>query len=97
LAFQLFACQAEFAGKDAMSIRARGQHRFGDGAKPNDLTIMRRNGEWFASVTLAGRRHHAMDAKDNFGRCEGFARIRRAGTVHRFRRLIAGWWESNDE
>ena len=40
------------SGKDAMSIRARGQHRFGDGAKPNDLTIARRNGEWFASVTL---------------------------------------------
>ena len=40
------------SGKDAMSIRARGQHRFGDGAKPNDLTITRSNGEWFASVTL---------------------------------------------
>jgi len=40
------------SGKDAMSIRARGQHRFGDGARPNDLTITRRNGEWFASVTL---------------------------------------------
>ncbi|MFX1695332.1 RNA-guided endonuclease InsQ/TnpB family protein [Paraburkholderia sp. A1RO-1] len=40
------------SGKDAMSIRARGQHRFGKGAKPNDLTIMRKNGEWFASVTL---------------------------------------------
>ena len=35
-----------------MSIRARGQHRFGDGAKPNDLTITRKNGAWFASVTL---------------------------------------------
>jgi len=35
-----------------MSIRARGQHRFGEGAKPNDLTITRKNGEWFASVTL---------------------------------------------
>src|SRR5260370_30921355 len=40
------------SGKDAMSIRARGQHRFGEGAKPNDLTITRKNGEWFASVTL---------------------------------------------
>src|ERR1700736_3697266 len=40
------------SGQDAMSIRARGQHRFGDGAKPNDLTITRKNGEWFASVTL---------------------------------------------
>ena len=40
------------SGKHAMSIRARGQHRFGDGAKPNDLTVMRKNGEWFASVTL---------------------------------------------
>ena len=40
------------SGKHAMSIRARGQHRFGNGAKPNDLTITRRNGEWFASVTL---------------------------------------------
>ena len=40
------------SGKDAMSIRARGQHRFGDDAKPNDLTITRKHGEWFASVTL---------------------------------------------
>ncbi|MEX3999140.1 RNA-guided endonuclease InsQ/TnpB family protein [Paraburkholderia sp. EG285A] len=40
------------SGKDAMSIRARGQHRFGNGAKSNDLTITRKNGEWFASVTL---------------------------------------------
>ncbi|MDB5786731.1 MAG: putative transposase family, partial [Caballeronia mineralivorans] len=40
------------SAQDAMSIRARGQHRFGDGAKPNDLTITRKNGEWFASVTL---------------------------------------------
>ncbi|WP_248295269.1 helix-turn-helix domain-containing protein [Paraburkholderia sp. UYCP14C] len=29
------------SGKDAMSIRARGRHRFVDGAKPNDLTITR--------------------------------------------------------
>lgn len=40
------------SGKDAMSIRLRGQHRFGAEAKPNDLTIIRKNGEWFASVTL---------------------------------------------
>jgi putative transposase len=40
------------SGKDAMMIRLRGKHRFGDGAKPNDLTITRKNGEWFASVTL---------------------------------------------
>jgi putative transposase len=40
------------SGKHAMSIRARGRHRLGEGAKPNDLTITRRNGEWFASVTL---------------------------------------------
>lgn len=40
------------SGKDAMSIRARGRHRFGEGAQPNDLTITRKNGEWFASVTL---------------------------------------------
>ncbi len=39
-------------GKAAMSLRARGQHRFGDDAKPNDLTITRKNGAWFASVTL---------------------------------------------
>lgn len=29
-----------------------GQHCFGAEAKPNDLTIIRKNGEWFASVTL---------------------------------------------
>jgi len=40
------------SGRHAMSIRARGRHRFGDSIKPNDLTIMRKNDEWFASVTL---------------------------------------------
>lgn len=40
------------SGKEAMSIRMRGQHRFGADAKPNDVTILRKNGEWFASVTL---------------------------------------------
>jgi putative transposase len=35
-----------------MTIRVRGQHRFGAEAKPNDLTLIRKNGEWFASVTL---------------------------------------------
>lgn len=40
------------SGKDALMLRARGQHRFGAEAKPNDLTITRKNGEWFASVTL---------------------------------------------
>src|SRR6202795_4561180 len=36
------------SGKDAISIRARGQHRFGEGAKANDLTITRKNGGVFA-------------------------------------------------
>ena len=40
------------SGKGAMMIRLRGRHRFGAQAKPNDLTIIRKNGEWFASVTL---------------------------------------------
>ncbi|MFN7220534.1 MAG: RNA-guided endonuclease InsQ/TnpB family protein [Burkholderiales bacterium] len=40
------------SGKQAMMIRLRGKHRFGDGAAPDDLTITRTNGEWFASVTL---------------------------------------------
>lgn len=40
------------SGKSSMHIRARGQHRFGELAKPNDLTLTRRNGQWFASVTL---------------------------------------------
>lgn len=40
------------SGKQAMSIRVRGRHRFGEGAKPNDLTLTRRHGEWFASITL---------------------------------------------
>ena len=35
-----------------LSIRARGKHRFDEAVKPNDLTISRKNGEWFASVTL---------------------------------------------
>jgi len=45
------------SGKHAMSIRARGKHRFGDGAKPNDLTITRVGDEWFASVTLRVSAH----------------------------------------
>ena len=40
------------SGKEAMSIRARGQHRFGEGGKPDDLTITRKHGQWLASVTV---------------------------------------------
>ena len=40
------------SGKEAMSIRARGRHCFGPDAQPNDITITRRNGQWFVSVTL---------------------------------------------
>ena len=44
-------------------MRARGQHRFGDGAKPNDLTITRKTGEWFASVTLRVSEHACARAR----------------------------------
>jgi hypothetical protein len=40
------------SGKNAISVRARGRHRFGEAAEPNDLTTTRRNDQWFASVTL---------------------------------------------
>ncbi|WP_031406172.1 RNA-guided endonuclease TnpB family protein [Thiomonas sp. FB-Cd] len=40
------------SGDAALSIRARGQHRFGIDAKPNDIALTRRNGQWFVSVTL---------------------------------------------
>ena len=40
------------SGESAMTLRARGRHRFGERAKPNDLSITRRNGAWYASVTL---------------------------------------------
>ncbi|WP_031404721.1 RNA-guided endonuclease TnpB family protein [Thiomonas sp. FB-Cd] len=40
------------SGDAALSIRARGRHRFGPDAKPNDITLTRRNGQWFVSVTL---------------------------------------------
>lgn len=40
------------SGQDALMLRARGQHRFGGNARPNDLTITSKNGEWFASITL---------------------------------------------
>ncbi len=40
------------SGEATMSIRARGKHRFGLDAKPNDITITRKNGAWFLSVTL---------------------------------------------
>jgi putative transposase len=39
------------SGKSAMMIRARGQHRF-DEFQPNDVTLTRRHGQWYASVTL---------------------------------------------
>ncbi|MDE2255469.1 MAG: transposase [Betaproteobacteria bacterium] len=40
------------SGEAALSIRARGRHRFGPDAKPNDITLTRRNGQWLVSVTL---------------------------------------------
>ncbi|MDE2255921.1 MAG: transposase, partial [Betaproteobacteria bacterium] len=40
------------SGKEALSIRARGRHRFGPDAQPNDIALTRRNGQWFVSVTL---------------------------------------------
>lgn len=40
------------SGESAMSIRARGRHRFGQDAKPNDITLTQRFGQWFLSVTL---------------------------------------------
>jgi len=40
------------SGKQAMRIRLRGKHRFGDDVRPNDLTVMRKQGEWLASITL---------------------------------------------
>lgn len=36
----------------ALMIRGRGQHRFGEQAKPNDITLSRRHGQWYASMTL---------------------------------------------
>ena len=38
--------------KAGKSIRARGRHRFGPDAQPNDITLTRRNGAWLVSVTL---------------------------------------------
>jgi putative transposase len=40
------------SGRQAMMIRGRGRHRFGESAKPNDLTLTRKHGQWYASVTL---------------------------------------------
>ncbi len=40
------------SGTDAIPVRARGRHRFGEGARTNDLTVTREHDEWFASVTL---------------------------------------------
>ena len=40
------------SGLEAMSLRARGRHRFGIEARPNDIILTRRNGHWFVSVTL---------------------------------------------
>lgn len=60
------------SGKEAMSIRARGKHRFSGEVQPNDLTLMYKNGEWHASITLrvstesctrvrAGSEHRGID------------------------------------
>jgi len=46
------------SGKEAMSIRLRGQHRFGTETKPNDLTIKRRK-------AFSGGRVHAYVARPN--------------------------------
>lgn len=35
-----------------MLIRLRGQYRFGTNIKPNDLTLTRKHGDWFASITV---------------------------------------------
>ena len=40
------------SGHDALMLRARGQHRFGTGVAPNELTVLRRHGQWFAALTL---------------------------------------------
>ena len=40
------------SGKDALMLRARGKHRFGSEAQPNELTLTRKNGQWVASVTV---------------------------------------------
>lgn len=40
------------SGKDAMSLRVRGQHRFGEDVAPNNLTITRKGDQWYASITL---------------------------------------------
>ena len=40
------------SGKEAMSLSARGRHLLGVEARPNDITLTRRNGQWFVSVTL---------------------------------------------
>ncbi len=42
------------SGKDAMSIRARGRHRFGPSARPNDITLTRKNGAWFYAMLRTG-------------------------------------------
>ena len=39
-------------GDAAMSIRVRGRHRFCQQAKPDNITLARNGGAWFASVTL---------------------------------------------
>ncbi len=45
-------------GKEALSIRARGRHRFGIKATPNDITLTRwngRGGETQISATATGQ------------------------------------------
>ena len=40
------------SGDHQLLIRARGRHRFGEAAKPNDLTVYRKGSHWYASVTF---------------------------------------------
>ncbi len=65
------------SGKEAMSIRARGRHRFGPDAQPNDITLTRKGGEWFVSVTL--RVPDAACAQQRARKKKGSLRFKRIG------------------
>ncbi len=40
------------SGEHQLMIRAKGKHRFGEAAIPNDLTVYRKGPDWYASVTF---------------------------------------------
>ena len=76
------------SGKDAMSIRARGRHRFGPSARPNDITLTRKNGAWFYAMLRTGT--HYQDKSVDY-EALSVARAMSRSLLNRAE-VTAPWW-----